>query len=212
VKGAWDRPAERAARLLAGLVLFGLAMAVLVKADLGLDPWNVFQQGVAEQTGLTLGQVTVIVSLLLLALWVPLGQRPGLGTIANALIVGPVLDVGIAILPAPGGLAAQVAYMVAAIAGTAVATGLYVGAGWGPGPRDGLMTGLAARGIPLARARAGVELTALAAGWLLGGSVGVATVLFATSIGPLVAAALRRLSIRERCGEPHLRTPSRRAA
>ncbi len=195
MRDAWDRPAERAVRLLAGLVLFGLAMAVLVEADLGLDPWNVFNQGVARHTGLTLGQVTVIGSLLLLLVWIPLGQRPGVGTIANALIVGPVLDLGIAAIPAAGGLAAQVAYMAAAIAGTAVATGLYVGAGWGPGPRDGLMTGLAARGVPLARARAGVEITVLIAGWALGGTVGVATVIFATSIGPLVKHALARLSL-----------------
>ena len=196
MSGAWDRPAERAARLLAGLVLFGLAMALLVEAGLGLDPWNVFNQGVARHTGLTLGQVTVIGSITLLGVWVPLGQRPGVGTIANALIVGPVLDLGIAWIPAAGGLAAQIAYMAAAIATTALATGLYVGAGWGPGPRDGLMTGLAARGIPLARARAGVEITVLLLGWALGGSVGLATVLFATSIGALVKVALARLSVR----------------
>jgi uncharacterized membrane protein YczE len=196
VRGAWDRPVERGARLLAGLVLFGLAMALLVEADLGLDPWNVFNQGVARHTGLTLGEVTVIGSIALLGVWIPLGQRPGVGTIANALIVGPVLDLGIRWIPAPGGLAAQISYTAAAIAGTAVATGLYVGAGWGPGPRDGLMTGLAARGIPLARARAGVEISVLLLGWALGGSVGVATVLFATTIGALVKLALARLSVR----------------
>jgi uncharacterized membrane protein YczE len=202
VNGAWDRPLQRALRLLAGLVLFGVAMATLVQAHLGLDPWNVFGQGVSKQTGLTLGQITVIVSLLLLAVWIPLGQRPGVGTIANALIVGPVLDLGIATIPDAGPLAVQLAYMVAAIAVTAVATGLYVGAGWGPGPRDGLMTGLAARGIPIARARAGIELSVLAAGWVLGGSVGVATVAFATTIGALVKVALARLAI------PPRRTPA----
>ena len=194
--GAWDRPVERATRLLLGLVLFGLALATLVQADLGLDPWNVFTQGLARQIGLSLGQTTVIVSVVLLLVWIPLGQRPGLGTIANALIVGPVVDLGLAIIPAPGSLAGQVAYMVAAILGTAVATGLYVGAGWGPGPRDGLMTGMAARGVPIAAARAGVEITVLIVGWLLGGSVGVATVLFATTIGPLVKVALHRLAVR----------------
>ena len=153
--GVWDRPVERATRLLLGLVLFGLALATLVQADLGLDPWNVFTQGLARQIGLSLGQTTVIVSVLLLLLWIPLGERPGVGTIANALIVGPVVDAGLAIIPAPDQLAGQVAYMVAAIVGTAIATGLYVGAGWGPGPRDGLMTGLAARGVPIAFARAG---------------------------------------------------------
>jgi uncharacterized membrane protein YczE len=195
MSGAWDRPAERAVRLLSGLVLFGLAMATLVEAGLGLDPWNVFNQGVARQTGLTLGQVTVIGSLLLLFAWIPLGQRPGVGTVANALIVGPVLDLGVAGIPAAHGLAVQIAYVAAAIAGTAVATGLYVGAGWGPGPRDGLMTGLAARGVPLARARAGVEICVLAVGWALGGTVGVATIVFATAIGALVKLALERLSV-----------------
>jgi uncharacterized membrane protein YczE len=194
--GAWDRPVERATRLLLGLVLFGLALATLVKADLGLDPWNVFTQGLARQLGLSLGQTTVIASILLLGLWIPLGERPGVGTIANALIVGPVVDLGLEIIPAADGLGAQVAYMVAAIVGTAIATGLYVGAGWGPGPRDGLMTGLAARGVPIALARAGVEITVLIVGWLLGGSVGVATVVFALSIGPLVKIALHRLAVR----------------
>jgi uncharacterized membrane protein YczE len=195
VSGAWDRPFERAGRLLLGLVLFGVALAALVKSRLGLDPWTVFNQGVAQHIGLTIGQVTVIGSLLLLAAWIPLRQRPGLGTVANALVVGPVLDLGVRWIPAPAGIASQVAYMVAAIAGAAVATGLYVGAGWGPGPRDGLMTGLAARGIPIALARASIEVTVLVVGWALGGTVGVATVLFATTIGPLVKLALRRLAM-----------------
>ena len=195
MSGAWDRPVQRAARLLLGLVLFGLALATLVKADLGLDPWNVFNQGLARQLGLTLGEVTVIGSLALMLVWIPLRQRPGLGTVANALIVGPVLDWGLKVIPAPEAIGIQVAYMVVAIVGTAIATGLYVGAGWGPGPRDGLMTGLAARGVPLAAARAGVEITVLAIGWLLGGSVGIATVLFATSIGPLVRRALHALAL-----------------
>jgi uncharacterized membrane protein YczE len=200
--GAWDRPVERSVRLLLGLVLFGLALATLVKADLGLDPWNVFTQGLARQLDLSLGQTTVIVSVLLLLLWIPLGERPGVGTISNALIVGPVVDLGLAVIPAPDQLAGQVVYMVAAIVGTAIATGLYVGAGWGPGPRDGLMTGLARRGIPIALARAGIEITVLVAGWFLGGTVGVATVLFALSIGPLVKIALHRLAVDARSSAP----------
>ncbi len=201
--GAWDRPVERSARLLAGLVLFGLALALLVEADLGLDPWSVFNQGISRRTGLSLGTITVIVSVLLLGLWIPLRQRPGVGTVANALIVGPVIDLGLAVIPDPGSVPAQVAYMVAAIAGSAVATGLYVGAGWGPGPRDGLMTGLAARGVPLAVARAGIEITVLVIGWALGGTVGVATVLFAATIGPLVKQALQRLRIAPAIGSAH---------
>ncbi len=194
--GAWDRPLERSGRLLAGLVLFGLALALLVEADLGLDPWSVFNQGISRHTGLSLGTITVIVSILLLGVWIPLRQRPGVGTIANALIVGPVIDIGLAVIPDPGSVPGQLAYMVVAIAGSAVATGLYVGAGWGPGPRDGLMTGLAARGVPIAAARAGIEVTVLAIGWALGGTVGVATVLFAATIGPLVKVALHRLAVR----------------
>jgi uncharacterized membrane protein YczE len=197
VSGRFDRPVERSLRLLAGLVLFGLAMALLIESQAGLDPWNVFHQGVTEHVELTIGQVTVLSSLALLALWVPLRQRPGLGTLANALVVGPVIDLGIAWFPTAHGLATQAAFAVAAILGSAVATGLYVGAGWGPGPRDGLMTGLAARGIPLGAARAGIELTVLVAGWLLGGTVGVATVAFALAIGPLVHRALPWLQIRE---------------
>ncbi len=177
-------------------MLFGLAMAVLVQADLGVDPWTVFHEGISDHVGLSLGTVTVISSLVVLALWIPLGERPGPGTIANALIVGPVLDLGVAVIPSPDALAVQLAYVVAAILATAVATGLYVGAGWGPGPRDGLMTGLHRRGVPLAGARAGIELTVLIAGWFLGGTVGVATVLFALTIGSLVRPALDRLSVR----------------
>jgi uncharacterized membrane protein YczE len=193
--GRFDRPVERAARLALGLVLFGLSLALLVEARAGLDPWTVFAEGVARRTSLTIGQVTVLSSLALLALWVPLRQRPGLGTLANALVVGPVLDLGIAWLPAASGPAQQAAFLAAAILGAAVATGLYVGAGWGAGPRDGLMTGLAARGIPLGAARAGIEISALAAGWLLGGTVGIGTVAFALAIGPLVHRALPRLEI-----------------
>jgi uncharacterized membrane protein YczE len=196
--GRFDRPVERSLRLLAGLVLFGLAMALLLESRTGLDPWNVFHQGVAEHTGLTIGQVTVISSLALLALWVPLRQRPGLGTFANALVVGPVVDLGIAWIPTANGTAEQVAFMVVAILASAIATGLYVGAGWGPGPRDGLMTGLAAHGIPVGVARAGIELTVLAAGWLLGGTVGAGTVAFALAIGPLVHRTLPWLAVDDR--------------
>ena len=197
MSGRFDRPVERSVRLLAGLVLFGLAMALLLESRTGLDPWNVFHQGVARHTGLTIGQVTVLSSLALLALWVPLRQRPGLGTVANALVVGPVVDLGIAWFPAAHGLAEQVLFVVVAILATAIATGLYVGAGWGPGPRDGLMTGLAERGIPVGAARAGIELSVLAVGWLLGGSVGVGTVAFALLIGPLVHRTLPWLAVDE---------------
>jgi uncharacterized membrane protein YczE len=208
--GRFDRPAERAVRLLAGLVLFGLAMALLLESGTGMDPWNVFHQGVSEHTGITIGQVTVLSSLALLALWVPLRQRPGIGTVANALIVGPVVDLGIAWIPTAHALAEQIAFMVTAILAAAIATGLYVGAGWGPGPRDGLMTGLAARGIPIGAARAGIELTVLVAGWLLGGTVGLGTVAFALAIGPLVHRTLPWLSMDETA--PSRRVGHRRRA
>lgn len=185
----------RSVRLLGGLVLFGLALALFVQAHLGLDPWTVFSQGLARRTGLTLGTVTVIVSLVLLLLWIPLRQRPGLGTVANALVVGPVLDLGVAIIPAPDALALQLLYVVVAVVVIAVATGLYVGAGWGPGPRDGLMTGLADLGVPVYAARMLIEGTVLVAGWLLGGTVGLATVVFALAVGPLVGRALPRLAL-----------------
>jgi uncharacterized membrane protein YczE len=180
---------------LAGLVLFGVALAVLVQADLGLDPWTVFNQGVADRVGLSIGTISVLSSLLILVAWIPLGERPGLGTILNALIVGPVLDLGVATIPSPDPLIERIAYVIVGILAIAVATGLYVGAGWGPGPRDGLMTGLAKRGVPVAAARASIEITVLIVGYFLGGTVGVATLLFAGLIGPLVKPALHRFAI-----------------
>lgn len=195
MKDSWDRPVQRAVRLIVGLVLFGLSLALLVRANLGLDPWDVFSQGVSRRTGLSLGQVTVLSSVLVLVCWVPLRQRPGVGTVCNVVVVGPVLDLGLELVSSPRLLVARAAFLVIAIAGVAVATGLYVGAGWGPGPRDGLMTGLAARGLPLFAARAAIEMTVLVAGWALGGQVGVGTVLFALAIGPLVARCLPALRI-----------------
>ncbi|MGY0020393.1 YczE/YyaS/YitT family protein [Streptomyces sp. cg35] len=190
-----DRPVQRATRIVAGLALFGFSLALLLKAGLGADPWTVFTQGIALATGLSLGEVVVVVSLVLLVLWLPLRQRPGLGTVANALLVGPFLDLGIAWLPAAHHLVERAVFLVVAVCGVAVATGLYVGAGWGPGPRDGLMTGLAERGVPVVAARAAIEVSVLAAGWLLGGGVGIATVVFALAIGPLVGYALPKLTL-----------------
>jgi uncharacterized membrane protein YczE len=186
---------------MAGLVLFGLSLALLVKANLGLDPWNVFSQGVSKQTGLTLGQVVVLSSLVVLACWIPLRQRPGLGTVANSLVVGPVLDLGLAWFAEPQGLLWRSVALALSIVGVAVATGLYVGAGWGAGPRDGLMTGIAALGVPVFLARAGIEVTVLAIGWLLGGQVGAGTVVFALAIGPLVGRFLPPLRITPRAAD-----------
>jgi uncharacterized membrane protein YczE len=202
--GAWDRPLQRSIRLLAGLVLFGLSLALLVQADLGLDPWTVFAQGVSRHTGLSLGTVTVLSSLAVLAMWIPLRQRPGVGTIANAVVVGPVLDLGVALIPPPGQPVTQAVFLAAAIVGTAVATGLYIGAGWGPGPRDGLMTGLAAHGVSTGVARTAIELTVLLSGWVLGGTIGIATAIFALAIGPLVARALPLITLSPHTPDPAL--------
>ena len=190
-----DRPFLRSVRLLVGLVLFGLALALLVHGGLGLDPWTVFSFGVSRHVSLTLGEVTVVSSVVVLLLWIPLRQRPGVGTVANALIVGPVLDLGVAFLPTPDALAVQVLFLVLAVVLVAVGTGLYVGVGWGPGPRDGLMTGLVRLGLPLYLARTLIEGTVLLIGWLLGGTVGVATVVYALGVGPLVARVLQRLTL-----------------
>ncbi len=195
MRDAWDRPLQRGLRLALGLVLFGLSLSLFVQADLGADPWTVFSQGLSRRTGLSIGTVTVLTSVAVLGAWVPLRQRPGVGTIANALVVGPVLDLGVAVFPEPTALGAQLAFVLVAIVGAAIGTGFYIGAGWGPGPRDGLMTGFAERGIPIGRARVGIEVTVLVIGLVLGGVVGVATALYALGIGPLVQRVLPRLSV-----------------
>jgi uncharacterized membrane protein YczE len=176
---------RRLGQLLIGLWLFGASVALLVRADLGLDPWDVLHQGISDQTGLSIGTVVVAASVVVLALWVPLRQRPGIGTVANVILVGLSLDATLSVLPAPTDLPWRVAFVVAGIIGNGVATGLYIGAGLGPGPRDGLMTGLAARGVSIRVARTGIEAVVLVAGWLLGGTVGVGTVAYALAIGPL---------------------------
>jgi uncharacterized membrane protein YczE len=175
----------RLVRLLVGLALYGLSIALLLRSDLGLDPWDVFHQGVAVRTGLPIGAVVILASVVVLLLWIPLRQRPGIGTVANALLVGVFVEVALAVLPTAGHLGWRILLLGCGILLNAVATGLYLSAGLGPGARDGLMTGLAARGVPIRRARTGVEVVVLAIGWLLGGTVGVGTVLYALSIGPL---------------------------
>jgi len=187
---------RRLVQLYAGLVLFGVSMAFLVRARLGLDSWDVLHQGLAEQTGLRFGWVVIAVGALVLLLWVPLRQRPGVGTISNVIVVGLAVDAALDVMPAPGHMAAQWAFLVAGILVNGVATGLYIGAGLGPGPRDGLMTGLAARGYSIRLARTLIELAVLILGWLLGGTVGVGTVLYALAIGPLAHYFIPRLRVR----------------
>ncbi|MBA2768785.1 MAG: hypothetical protein H0U35_06590 [Sporichthyaceae bacterium] len=185
----------RPVQLLVGLWLFGASVALLVRAGLGLDPWDVLHQGISSRTGISIGAVVVATSVVVLVLWIPLRQRPGIGTLANVVLVGLALDLTLAVLPTPAGLPWRVAFLLAGILGNAIATGLYIGAGLGPGPRDGLMTGLAARGISIRVARTSIELTVLAAGWLLGGTVGVGTVAYALAIGPLAHVLLPLFAI-----------------
>jgi uncharacterized membrane protein YczE len=181
-----------------GLVLFGLSVALMVRARLGLDPWDVLHQGLSERTGIGLGWVVIGVGAVVLLMWWPLHQRPGLGTVSNVIVVGLTAQGALAILPHPGALALRFAFLVVGIVANGVATGLYIGAGLGPGPRDGLMTGLAARGHSIRLMRTAIELSVLAAGWLLGGTVGVGTVLYALAIGPLAQFFIHRLRIADR--------------
>ena len=186
---------HRFVQLNAGLVLFGVSLAMLVVADLGLSPWDVFHQGVARTFELRLGFVVVATSLCVLLLWIPLRERPGLGTVMNAFVVGIVFEASIGFFDDPDSSLVRWTLLVSGIVLNAIATGMYVGAGLGPGPRDGLMTALAARGHTIRLVRTGIEATVLAIGWLLGGSVGVGTVVFALSIGPLVHRALPYFTI-----------------
>jgi len=189
---------SRLLRLFAGLVLFGVSLALMVRADVGLGPWDVFHQGVAQRIGLSIGLVVNLTAIVVLLLWIPLRQRPGIGTVANVVVVGLVTDGTLWLLPDLDALTPRIALLVAGILANAVATGLYVGAGLGPGPRDGLMTGLAARGYSIRLVRTLIELTVLVIGALLGGSVGVGTIAYALAIGPLVGVFLPRLTMAPR--------------
>ncbi|WP_296600307.1 hypothetical protein [Phenylobacterium sp.] len=189
---------RRLAQLLLGLYLYGAAMALMVRSGLGLDPWDVFHQGLAGRVGLSIGLLVNIVGALVLLLWIPLRQKPGIGTIANVLVIGTSMDLTMLLLPEVAGLPARVAALVVAIGINGLAGAMYIGAGLGPGPRDGLMTGIARRtGWSIRLVRTGIELTVLASGWLLGGTVGVGTVLYAFAIGPIVQAFLPALTVRD---------------
>ncbi len=178
--------------LLAGLVLFGIGIALMAQAGLGLGPWEVFHQGLGRLAGLELGTVSILVGIPILAAWWPLGERPGAGTVLNIAIIGTSTNLALGVLPAGQGLPEQLAMMLAGVVTIAVGSGLYLAADLGPGPRDGLMTGLHLRfGWSIRRARTAIELSVLVAGFLAGGTIGLGTVVFALGIGPLVQVALR---------------------
>ena len=176
---------RRLIQLFAGLVLYGISDSMLLLAGLGVDPWDVLHQGLSRRTGIPTGTWVIIMGALVLLLWIPLRQRPGLGTVCNVIVIGAVIDAVLAVVAPPHSLPVRVVVMVSAVVLNGMATGLYIGAGLGPGPRDGLMTGFAARGHSLRVVRTAIEVTVLAIGWLLGGTVGVGTVVYAACIGPL---------------------------
>ena len=189
---------RRLLQLFIGLLLYGASMALMLRAALGLDPWDVFHQGLATQADLSIGKVVNLVGLAVLLLWIPLKQRPGIGTVANVILIGTAMDLTLSVLPAIEGLALPVAALLFSVVANGIAGALYIGAGLGPGPRDGLMTGLARRtGWSLRLVRTGIELTVLGFGWLLGGTVGVGTLLYAFTIGPLVQIFLPMVTIRD---------------
>lgn len=194
------RLSVRLIRLFAGLFAYGIAIALLLRSGLGSSPWDVLSQGVARASGLSFGATTVAVSVLVLVAWVPLRQRPGWGTLCNTLLVGVFADLGLAVIPVPQSGAYQLLCQAGMLAGglvlLALASALYIGAGLGPGPRDGLMTGLVARtDQPVWIVRCGIELSVVLVGWLLGGTVGIGTAVFAFGIGPLIQAAMRLLRV-----------------
>jgi len=181
----WRELRRRLPQLLVGIPVLGVGIALTLQAQLGVSPYDVLHQGIAAKTGLSVGTVVILVGLVILLFWIPLRQRPGLGTVVNTLTVGLVIDLVLHVVPEPDLLAARIPLLVVGILVTGLGMGLYIGAGLGPGPRDGLMTGLAAKGYPLWAVRTVLELAALAAGWFLGGNVGVGTIAFAFGIGPL---------------------------
>jgi uncharacterized membrane protein YczE len=189
--------------LLVGLVLFGVGIALMVESGLGLGPWEALHQGIARQTGLEIGTVSILLGLPILALWWPLGERPGIGTVLNVLTIGTATNLAIAVLPtAPDDATlGRLGLMVGGVVTIAIGSGLYLSTDLGAGPRDGLMTGASNRfGWSIRRARTAIELAVLALGWALGGSVGLGTVTFALGIGPLVQLALRVFDREDRLG------------
>ncbi len=182
---------RRLVQLYVGLGLYGLSTAMFIRSDLGVDPWDVFHLGVALQLGMSIGTVIILTGAAVLLFWIPLRQWPGLGTISNVICIGLAADASMALIPELTSLPLRVALMVASIVVNAIATGMYIGAGFGPGPRDGLMTGIHARlGWSIRTVRTSIEVSVLLIGIILGGSFGVGTVLYALTIGPLIQICL----------------------
>ncbi|GAA4047597.1 membrane protein YczE [Agromyces indicus] len=191
--------ARRLVQLVVGLYLYGLGIALIVRGELGVAPWDVLTQGIAKQTGLGFGLITIITSGVVLLLWIPIRQKPGFGTVMNALLVGPFADLSLWMIPTGLDLWARIVMLLGGIVVLAVATGLYIGAHFGPGPRDGLMTGLHRRtGWRIWVVRTGIEVTVLVTGFLLGGNVGIGTLAFALLIGPLCGYTIPLFAVRRR--------------
>ena len=189
---------RRIVQLLSGLVFYGLGISMMIRGAVGVSPWDVLGQGVARQTGLDFGLVTVLVGAVVLLLWIPIRQKPGIGTLLNVLLVGPSATFGLSIIDAPPELWERIPLFAGGLLLVALATGLYIGARFGPGPRDGLMTGIHRRwGWPLWKVRTAIEVTVLTIGWLLGGNVGLGTLAFALFIGPLVGKTVPWLRVPE---------------
>jgi uncharacterized membrane protein YczE len=193
-----DRPAQRLARCVFGLTLFGIGIGMQKRGNLGLPPWDVFHDGLSGIIGWSFGRTIILSSAFVMLLWIPLRQAPGLATLLNAFQIGVVADIFLSVVPEATWMPGRIALMLGGIVTTGIGSGFYIGAGLGPGPRDGLMTGLAKRGMNLAVARTSVEITIMITGVLLGGSIGIGTLAFALMIGPIVARALPRLQIRPR--------------
>lgn len=190
-----DELRRRIPRLLVGLVMFGLGVALMVRSDLGLSPWDVLHQGVAKRTGWGIGTVTILTGFVVLLFWLPLRERLGIGTVLNVIVIGVVANVALGVLEQPDQLWLRVAFLAVGIFVFGPGSGFYIGAGLGAGPRDGLMTGIARRGRPMRVVRTVIELAALAGGAALGGTVGIGTVAFALTIGPNVHFFLERMTL-----------------
>src|SRR3954466_16160784 len=189
---------RRLLQLYAGLILYGVSLALQIRAGLGLDPWDVFHQGVSDKTGLSFGTIVIITGALVLLAWIPLRQRPGIGTVSNVIVLGVVVDIALGVLHDVHGLPLQLAFLIAGVVLNAIAGAAYIGAGLGPGPRDGLMTGLMRRtGRSVGVIRTGIEVSVLSIGFFLGGAVGLGTVVYALSIGPLLQVLLPAFTIKE---------------